>query len=83
MKSIFNTVGSKAKAIGKATSSAVRTASGSQYTQELLKGGASAVGAIGAITLISMGGSFVQRHNAQKRYNALPRYKKLFSKRPY
>jgi hypothetical protein len=83
MRSIFSTVSSKAKALGKATASGWRTASGSPYTREILKGGANALGAITAISLISIGGSAVQRHNAQKRYNALPGYKRLFSRRPH
>ena len=78
----LKSLGNKAKALSKTSASTARAVSNSPYAREFGKGMANATGAIAAITTISMVGTAVQRHNAHKRYDALPRYRKIFTKRP-
>ena len=82
MSAILKTIISKGKTLTRASSSILRSAKGSTYAREFGKGMANATGAIAAVTTISMVGTAVQRHKAQKAYDAKPGYRKFFSSRP-
>ena len=82
MNAILKAIGSRVRTLSKASSSLASSAKGSAYIREFGKGMANATGAIAAVTTISMVGTAVQRHKAQKRYDSLPKYRKLFESRP-
>tara|TARA_B100000902_G_C27092843_1_gene804748 strand:- start:496 stop:747 length:252 start_codon:yes stop_codon:yes gene_type:complete len=82
MNAILKLIGSRVKTLSRASSSLLGSASRSTYMREFGKGIANATGAIAAVSTISMVGTAVQKHRAQKEYDSMPKYRKFFHNRP-